>query len=196
MITRADGSLQTTITLPDNAQIGQTYLVVVETPDGLTNARSYGVDVTFSQGRLLTEATIYLVELGDDGASGQAIGCGDSLVPVRVPITPTVAPLGAGLNTLLASSQRTFPGTTYHNALSESDLRLVEVTILNREAQIKLTGDLVVGGVCAAPRIQAQLEQIALQYGTVDAVNVTIDSVPLVDALDIAVPQALTLTPN
>lgn len=194
LVTDADGTLQTTLRLPDTAQVGETYVVVVETPDGRTNARSYGVEVAFEQGRLLTEATIYLIALGDDGASGALVGCGDSLVPVRVPIAPTVAPLGAGLNTLLASSQPTYPGTPYHNPLSESELRLVQVAVLNREAQIALSGELVVGGVCAAPRIQAQLEQMALQYGTVDTVNVTVNGVPLVDALDAAVPGALPVT--
>ena len=90
-VTTANGTLQTIVNLPETAMVGQTHIIIVETPDGRTTPRSYGVDVDFAQGRLLTTTTIYLVTLGDDGASGAPLGCGDSLVPVRVPIVPTVA---------------------------------------------------------------------------------------------------------
>jgi hypothetical protein len=40
---------------------------------------------------------IYLVALGDQGKTGIRIGCGDSLIAVRRPVTPTNAPLRLAL---------------------------------------------------------------------------------------------------
>lgn len=126
---------------------------------------------------------IYLVALEDAGRSGIEIGCGDSLVPVEVQIKPTVAPLTAALENLLAINTRTYGQSGLHNALHRADLTVESVDIDNGEAQIQLSGDIQAGGVCDVPRIEGQLRQTALQYSTVDSVSIMINGQPLEDIM-------------
>ncbi|MBS3784749.1 MAG: GerMN domain-containing protein, partial [Anaerolineae bacterium] len=128
---------------------------------------------------LFTRTNIYLIAVGDDGQSGKEIGCDDSVIPVQVPIEPTIAPLTAALNELLAIESREYGQSGLYNALYQSDLMLEDVTIENREAIVRLSGTLTVGGVCDGPRIEAQLEETALQYATVDRVSIFINGTPL-----------------
>jgi hypothetical protein len=57
------------------------------------------------------------------------------------------------------------------------------VTIQQGKASIHLTGTLMLGGACDAPRVQAQIEQTALQFSTVNDVDVFINDTALEDAL-------------
>jgi hypothetical protein len=41
----------------------------------------------------------------------------------------------------------------------------------------------MLGGVCDAPRVEAQIKQTALQFSTVSDVEVFIDDIPLEDVL-------------
>jgi len=43
----------------------------------------------------------------------------------------------------------------------------------------------MLGGVCDAPRVEAQIEQTALQFSTVHEVAVFINDVPLEDVLSL-----------
>jgi hypothetical protein len=71
----------------------------------------------------------------------------------------------------------------YHNALYRSKLTLESVSIENREAIIRLSGTLTLGGVCDEPRVRAQLRETALQYATVDRVSIFINGTPLDEVL-------------
>jgi len=190
VVTTANGVVRTTMEIPDSARVGQQYVLIAETTDGLINGRSFPIVVDSARSFLFDDTQIFLVALGDAGQSGTGVGCRDSIVPATVPIAPTIAPLGAALNTLLASSTRTFPGTTYYNALNASDLRVDSVAVIGGEAQIELSGTLVVGGSCDVPRIRAQLEQTALQYNTVSEVTITVNGTPLDEVLGIEPPEA------
>lgn len=130
-----------------------------------------------------TQTGIYLIALEDAGDRGQLIGCDDSVVPVTVDIEPTQAPLTAALNRLLSIDEAFYGQTELYNALSRSDLSLQDVNILDGRATITLAGELLLGGTCDAPRVQAQLEQTALQYRTVDEVSILLNGQPLEDAL-------------
>jgi hypothetical protein len=189
VVTTANGAVRATMTIPDSATVGQTYILIAETLDGRTNGRSFPIDVDSSRSFLFDETRVFLVALGDAGVNGTGVGCRDSIVPTTVPIAPTIAPLRAALNTLLASSARTYPGTTYYNALNASDLDVASVAVVNGEAQIDLTGTLVVGGACDVPRIRAQLEQTALQYNTVSSVAITVNGSPLDELLGLTPPE-------
>jgi hypothetical protein len=134
-------------------------------------------------GDLFTQTEIYLIAVGDGGQSGMEIGCGDSVVPVEVEIEPTIAPLTAALEELLAIGTREYGLSGLYNALYRSDLALEDVVIEDGEAVIRLSGTLVLGGACDEPRVRAQLRQTALQYETVDRVSIFIDGTPLEDLL-------------
>jgi len=98
-------------------------------------------------------------------------GCGDEIVWVMKDINPTRAPLTASINLLLDDTKDY--GFTPGNFLARQDeLSLDDVVIENAVAKISLSGEFTVDGVCDAPRQFIQLEEVALQYSTVDAVQI------------------------
>ncbi len=129
---------------------------------------------------------IYLVAIGDNGATGKAIGCGDSLVAVEVPITPTLGVLRAALNELFTLEGEQYYGQSgLYNALSLSHLTIADVAVVNGEAIVELKGELITGGECDIPRIEEQLKATALQFSTVNRVSIFINDRPLKDVLDL-----------
>ena len=177
--TDAEGRLSTTITLPDFAEVGDPWGVVVRIVErGGAKASSGTFQVTApgeDSENLFTRTQIYLIAVGDEGESGMEIGCGDSVVPVEVAIEPTIAPLTAGLEKLLAIDEKYYGQSGLYNAFHSSDLTVEGINIENGEAIIRLSGELRIGGVCDEPRIRAQLEQTALQFSTVDRVSIIIN---------------------
>lgn len=130
-------------------------------------------------GRKTTTARIYLVAINDNGKSGRKFGCGDSLVAVTRPITPTTAPLSAAMRLLLSDHRRNYGQSGLYNALYRSRLRLQRASIAHGKATIYLAGTLRLGGVCDNPRVGAQLRQTARQFSTVQSVGIFINNVPL-----------------
>lgn len=129
---------------------------------------------------------IYLVAIGDNGASGEMIGCGDSLVGVEVAIEPTLAVLRAALTALLnLPGEMTYGESGLYNALYLSDLQIESLDIVDRQAIIALSGTLVYGGECDIPRIEAQLTALALQFSTIDSVTIFVNDTPLSELLDL-----------
>jgi hypothetical protein len=126
---------------------------------------------------------IVLIELEGNGQSGPLVGCGDSAIPITVTIPPTQGVLRAALEKLFSAKQQFYGESGYYNALYQSDLDVSSVRIEQGNAIIHLTGTIVLGGTCDAPRVQAQIEQTALQFSTVSDVTVFVNDVPLEDVL-------------
>ena len=126
---------------------------------------------------------IVLIELEGNGQSGPLVGCGDSAIPIHVTIPPTQGVLRAALEKLFSAKQQSYGESGYYNALYQSDLAIESVRIEQGNAIIHLTGTITLGGVCDAPRVQAQIEQTALQFSTVSDVTVFVNDVPLEDVL-------------
>lgn len=126
---------------------------------------------------------IFLIALEDNGQSGILVGCGDSAVPVTVIIPRTQGVLKAALEKLLSIKEQYYGESGLYNALYQSDLQLKSVTIDQGKAVIHLTGTVMLGGVCDAPRVEAQIKQTALQFSTVSDVEVFINDIPLEDVL-------------
>jgi hypothetical protein len=126
---------------------------------------------------------IVLIALEDNGQSGTPVGCGDSAIPITVTIPRTQAVLRASLEKLLSAKQQFYGEAGYYNALYQSDLEVASVTIEQGKAIIHLAGSIMLGGVCDAPRVEAQIEQTALQFSTVSGVAVFVNDVPLEDVL-------------
>lgn len=127
-----------------------------------------------------TITRIHLISLGDGGP----LGCGDTLVPVIQEIPATRAVLRATLERLLSVKTQYYGESGLYNALYQSQLTLDEVRIDNRVATIRLSGQIVLGGVCDTPRVQAQLEQAALQFSTVDQVQIYVNGNLLQEVLN------------
>lgn len=126
---------------------------------------------------------IVLIELEDNGQSGTLVGCGDSAIPINVTIPRTQGVLRAALEKLFSAKQQFYGESGYYNALYQSDLEVAGVTIEQGKATIRLTGTIMLGGACDAPRVQAQIEQTALQFSTVSEVDVFVNDIPLEDVL-------------
>jgi hypothetical protein len=126
---------------------------------------------------------IVLIALEDNGQSGTLVGCGDSAVPITVTIPPTQGVLRAALEKLLSAKQQFYGESGYYNALYQSDLEVASVRIEQGKAIIHLTGTIMLGGTCDAPRVEAQIEQTALQFSTVSDVAVFVNDTPLEEVL-------------
>ena len=126
---------------------------------------------------------IVLIALEDNGQSGTLVGCGDSAIPITVTIPRTQGVLRAALEKLLSAKQQFYGESGYYNALYQSELQLESVTIEQGKAIIHLTGTVMLGGVCDAPRLEAQIEQTALQFSTVSDVAVFVNDTPLEEVL-------------
>ena len=126
---------------------------------------------------------IFLIALSDDGASGLPVGCGDSAVPVEVEVPYTQGVLRAALSRLLEIDGPYYGQSGLYNALYQSELSAGEIAIQDGLAVIQLEGSLLIGGMCDAPRVQAQIEQTALQFSTVQQVAVFVNGVPLHELL-------------
>jgi hypothetical protein len=126
---------------------------------------------------------IVLIALEDNGQSGTLVGCGDSAIPITVTIPHTQVVLRAALEKLLSAKQQVYGESGYYNALYQSDLQVARVVIEQGKAIIHLTGSIMLGGTCDAPRVEAQIEQTALQFSTVSDVAVFVNDVPLEEVL-------------
>jgi hypothetical protein len=136
-------------------------------------------------GSTAKDPKIFLVAVGDNGVAGKKIGCGDSLVGATVQVTDPAAPLRGALDKLLAIKTQTYGQSGLYDALFRSDLHVASVIITNGVAEIKLTGALTLGGVCDSPRVQAQLEETALQFSSVQKVNILVNGIPLQNLLSL-----------
>jgi murein DD-endopeptidase MepM/ murein hydrolase activator NlpD len=187
--TDRQGAVQTQLTIPPTAELDDRWRVVVETTGNppAYEARSFAFFINEETTRpvqpqptqpaenLFRQTDIYLIQEGTG-----SVGCGDSVVPYTVSIEPTVAPLTAAYEQLFSLGTEAYG---YRNALGNSDLALGGIDIVNGVATVNLTGDFSIAGTCSAPRVEAQLRQTALQYVTIDSVNIFINGQPLADVL-------------
>ncbi len=125
------------------------------------------------------EIKLFVIALDDGGKSGKKIGCNDSLVSITREISPGRAPLRAALEELLRLPQQSGAAGGHLNALHQSKLKLRRVSVRRGEAAIHFSGLLTTGGVCDSPRVQAQIEETALQFPTVRRVKVYVNGITL-----------------
>lgn len=134
----------------------------------------------------LNSVLIYLIAPDDNGKSGALVGCGDSAVPVSVAIEPTLGVLRAAYTELFKLYGKQYYGQSgLMNALYASNLHIESLAVENGIARVALKGSLSLGGVCDAPRVEAQLRLTALHFSTVQDVIITLNGVPLKDALSL-----------
>jgi hypothetical protein len=134
---------------------------------------------------LVHTVRIFLVAIDDNGQGGQLIGCGDSLIPVDVEIPPTQGVMKAALQALLLLKTQYYGESGLYNALYQADLQVEKITITDGKASVYLTGEMIMGGECDIPRVQAQLEQTVLQFPTVSEADIFINGQSLADVLSL-----------
>ena len=128
---------------------------------------------------------IFLIAVGDNGISGNMVGCGDSVIPVDVEIVPTTGVLNAALVELLSLKDQFYGQSGLYNSLYQSDLEVESVRIDGGKASVYLTGTLLMGGECDSPRVQAQIEQTILQFANVSEAAIYINGKSLADVLSL-----------
>lgn len=134
--------------------------------------------------------SLTFIAMGDDGARGDEIGCGDSAVAVPY-TTTTIAPLGEVYRAELAAHGTRdergehYDDTDLYNALYRSELHYSGADISGGHATVDLTGDLEMGGECDIPRVRTQLTAPALQFDNVDSVSVRINDQDLDELLSL-----------
>ncbi|MBI5032012.1 MAG: GerMN domain-containing protein [Chloroflexi bacterium] len=126
---------------------------------------------------------LFFVALEDNGKSGIKIGCNDSIVAVDRQIPATQAPLTASLNELFSIHDKNYGQSGLYNALANANLKVDGAAVINGKATIYISGTLNLSGVCDDPRVQAQIEQVALQFSTVKQVSVFLNGIPIEKAL-------------
>lgn len=127
---------------------------------------------------------IFMIGIDDNGKGGEKIGCGDSVIAVEREIKPTQAVIKASMEELLSLKKETYGESGLVNTLYQSNLKFLSAVIDDKGiATVKLSGDLVLGGVCDNPRIKAQLEQTVKQFSTVKSVEILINNKKLNDLL-------------
>jgi hypothetical protein len=181
------GAVTIRLTVPDFAEPEDAWVWIAAAEEMPTQSASTRFDVVASgptptatpSDGLFTRTNIYLIAIGDAGQTGKEIGCDDSVVPVEVEIEPTIAPLRAALEQLLAIDTETYGQSGLYSALYASDLTVGSIDIVQGKATIALSGDLVLAGVCDNPRVAAQLEETALQFSTVNQVEILLNGEPL-----------------
>ncbi len=129
-----------------------------------------------------TTVQFYMISIDDNGNSGKMIGCGDSVVSVSRRTVERGAPIEISLRELLAEKNQ-YDGNLY-NALYQSNLTLDSVTNDNGKAIVRLSGTVLTNGSCDDPRFEAQIEETALQFSSVNEVEVLINGINMKDIFD------------
>ena len=129
------------------------------------------------------QVTIYLIAIGDNGVSGELIGCGDSLIPINREIPANAEPIQGALEELLSIPGPDFGESGYSTALHNWNVTVDSVNVVNGLATVEMSGTLAIAGVCEVPRVQAQLERTVLAAPNVTSVEISINGESLDDIL-------------
>ena len=132
-----------------------------------------------SSGGKVSDIQMFYVAEGDNGQSGNKIGCGDSIVAVPTSIEPTRSPLTAAVMMSLADRRATIGDSGLVNILAQSNLSLDSISIDKGTATVKIIGTVQIGGVCDEQRFVSQIENTVLQFPTVTTANIFINDKPL-----------------
>lgn len=169
------GNMEAELILPNTAVSGETWIASVQPLNQpgqyLEQSNTFEVEGAQDPIPVRNETIVYLVDVEDQGAEGELIGCGDSLVPVVMPIEPEADPIRATLQNLFDQEEKVGP-TGLYNSLYQSDLAVDEIDINGETANLYLTGEMILGGVCDQPRFEAQLIETVNQFPAVSDVVV------------------------
>ena len=131
----------------------------------------------------IQQVTVYLVAIGDEGASGELFGCDDSLVPITREIPVGVDPIQGALEELLSIPGPDFGESGLSTAFYAWDVTVDSVSVEDGLATVQMSGDIAIAGVCEEPRIEYQLERTVLEFPEVDEVEIFINGEALEDIL-------------
>lgn len=135
-----------------------------------TMLRSLNLQASSSGVALFDRVNIALLNTEPEGEPER--GC-DDVVLVERQVTQTTQPLNAALTELFRIDQENVNGLYHFIARTNDTLTFERATVENGTANIYLTGELSgLQGVCDNPRAKIQIEETALQYSTVNNVQI------------------------
>ena len=112
-------------------------------------------------------------------SNGPSRGC-DKVVMVNQQIPTTTAPLTAAMNALFSTSSTTVGGWFNYIPRTSATLQFSNATVVNGTANIYLTGSLSgLAGVCDDPRTDIQIKETALQFPSVQQVQLFLNNQPV-----------------
>jgi hypothetical protein len=128
-------------------------------------------------------ATIFLIAEGDNGQTGDPIGCEDSIVPVQVevPAADTLeGRIAAALTALFTlGDEREYGESGLTNIFYQSNVTVQSVTVEDGHATVNLTGTILIGGECDEPRVVESIRYTVLAFEGVNTVTVLFNGSPL-----------------
>lgn len=126
---------------------------------------------------------IYFIAVGDNGVSGDKIGCDDSVVAVTgLPVSSDNV-IRRSIQQLISNRSQDYGQSGLYNALYQSNLAYVSSSVSDDTVTVSLTGDIKQSGVCDSPRIQAQLEQTAKHAAGASRAKIVLNGKPLSEVL-------------
>jgi hypothetical protein len=129
------------------------------------------------------DVQVAYIAIGDEGKAGDLIGCGDSVRYINRTVQATSSIEGALQSLLSDKTERSQSGL--YNALWQSNLTLDAVTVVDRSADVTLSGQMQLSGECDNPRVKAQLESTVRQVSGGEVVNIMLNGRTLDDALSL-----------
>jgi spore germination protein GerM len=141
-------------------------------PTNGTNEPATSTDGSTATGTPASTSRVKIALLDPDHKQGtKERGC-DTVVMVDRTIPATSAPLTAALKQLFSEKELWINGLYNFISKTRDTLLFDRATVENGVAKIYLTGDLGgLSGVCDDPRAAAQIEETALQFPTVQKVE-------------------------
>lgn len=132
----------------------------------------------------ITRILTYFIAGGDNGKSGKAVGCNDSVIPVAWDIPPSNQPMQDALEKLFSFKDMYVGPIQLYNSLYQSELSVESIEVsTDGTAIVHLSGTYLLGGVCDTPRFKAQIEETILQFPEIKQTEIYINDVALDDIL-------------
>lgn len=151
-----------------------------DSPTGTTTASA---PATKSASPTTAPLTLFYVAVGDEGASGPEIGCGDSIIATYSAPVEFTNQVEASLTMLLDDDAEEHGASGLRNALAGSDLDYVSSTVAGDVVTVDLSGNITSGGTCDDPRIIEQLKYTAMTAAGTGQAKILVDGQKIEEVL-------------
>ncbi|MFA6089944.1 MAG: GerMN domain-containing protein [Candidatus Woesearchaeota archaeon] len=124
------------------------------------------------------ELSIFLVKLNDAGKSGEAIGCGDSLIEIKEKLDIAENPIKTALNKLF-QIKGNYKNLGLYTALTNTNFKVESIEEKNNIAIVSISGTYTISGVCEIPRIENQIKETVLKNSNLKDLQILLNGKPM-----------------